>query len=131
MNPYAAGVLVLATHLWLFSAGGWRRWPAIVAVLVGLAPIVLVAVYYGFALDLGPLGLAWGAALAAGSGSGLCSTLLLGGVLAALAGTIRVLFARRRLARDETPSGAGIKTRGPVSYAGPGSLGGTESALRR
>ncbi len=84
-----------------------------------------------FALDLGPLGLGWGAALAAGTGSGLYSTLLLGGVLAALAGTIRVLFARRRLARDETPSGAGIKTRGPVSYAGPGSLGGTESALRR
>ena len=40
-------------------------------------------------------------------------------------------FARRRLARDETPSGAAIQTRGPLSYAGPGSLGGTESALRR
>ena len=79
MNPYAAGVLVLATHLWLFAAGGWRGWPAIAAVLIGLAPIVLVAVYYGLALDLGPLGLAWGAALAAGSGSGLWSTLLLGG----------------------------------------------------
>jgi hypothetical protein len=131
MNPYAAGVLVLATHLWLFSAGGWRGWPAVVAVLVGLAPIVLVGVYYCLALGLSPLELAWGAALAAGAGSGLWSTLLLAGVLAALAGTIRVLFARRRIARDETPSGAGIKTRGPVSYAGPGSLGGTESALRR
>jgi len=131
MNPYAAGVLVLATHLWLFAAGGWRRWPAIAAVVIGLVPIVLVAVYYGLALDLGPLGLAWGAALAAGSGAGLWSTLLLAGVLAALAGVIRVLLARRRIARDETPSGAGIKTRGPVSYAGPGSLGGTESALRR
>jgi len=131
MNPYAAGVLVLATHLWLFSAGGWRGWPAVVAVLVGLAPIVLVAVYYCLALGLSPLELAWGAALAAGTGAGMWSTLLLAGVLAALAGTIRVLFARGRLARDETPSGSGIKTRGPVSYAGPGSLGGTESALRR
>jgi hypothetical protein len=131
MNPYAAGVLVLATHLWLFAAGGWRGWPAIAAVLAGAAPLLLVAVYYCLALDLTPLGLAWGAALAAGSGSGLWSTLLLAGVLAALAGVIRVLLARRRIARDETPSGAGIKTRGPVSYAGPGSLGGTESALRR
>ena len=131
MNPYAAGVLVLATHLWLFAAGGWRGWPALAAVLAGLVPIVLVAVYYGLALDLDPLELAWGAALAAGSGSGLWSTLLLAGVLAALAGVIRVLLARRRIARDETPGGAGIKTRGPVSYAGPGSLGGTESALRR
>jgi len=131
MNPYAAGVLVLATHLWLFAAGGWRGWPALAAVLAGLVPVVLVAVYYCLALDLDPLELAWGAALAAGSGSGLWSTLLLAGVLAALAGVIRVLLARRRIARDETPGGAGIKTRGPVSYAGPGSLGGTESALRR
>jgi hypothetical protein len=130
MNPDAAGVLVLATHLWLFAAGGWRRWPALVAVLVGLLPIVLVAVHYGFALGLGPLGLAWGSALAAGSGSGLWSTLLLGGVLAALAGVVRVLFARRRLG-DDGSTGKSIKTRGPLSYAGPGSLGGTESALRR
>jgi hypothetical protein len=131
MNPYAAGVLVLATHLWLFAAGGWRGWPALVATLAGLAPIALVAVYYCLALDISPFGLAWGAALAAGSGSGLWSTLLLAGVLAALAGVVRVLVARRRIARDETPSGRAIKTRGPVSYAGPGSLGGTESALRR
>jgi hypothetical protein len=130
MNPYAAGVLVLATHLWLFAAGGWRRWPAVVAVLVGLAPIVLIAVHYGFALELGPLGLAWGSALAAASGSGLWSTLLVAGVFAALAGVVRVLFARRRLG-DDGSSGKSISTRGPLSYAGPGSLGGTESALRR
>ncbi|WP_270045511.1 M28 family peptidase [Solirubrobacter ginsenosidimutans] len=130
MNPYAAGVLLLATHLWLFAAGGWRRWPAFVAVLAGLAPIVLIAVYYKLALDLGPLGLAWGAALAAASGSGLWSTLLLAGVLAAFAGVMRVLFARRRLGADG-PAGKSISTRGPLSYAGPGSLGGTESALRR
>jgi hypothetical protein len=131
LNPYAAGVLVLAAHLWLFSAGGWRGWPAIVAVAIGLAPVVAVAVHYGFALDLDPVGLAWGAALAAGSGSGLWTTLLLAGVLATLAGVVRVLFTRRRLARDEGPKGEAIKTRGPLSYAGPGSLGGTESALRR
>ena len=131
MNPYAAGVLVLATHLWLFAAGGWRGWPALAAVLAGLVPIVLVAVYYCLALDLGPLGLAWGAALAAGSGSGLWSTLLLAGVLAALAGVDpgAPRAPPHRARRDAQR--AGIKTRGPVSYAGPGSLGGTESALRR
>jgi hypothetical protein len=131
VNPYAAGVLLLATHLWLFASGSWRGWPALAAVLVGLVPLVVVVVYYCLALHLNPLGLGWGAALAAGTGAGLFSTLLLAGVLAALAGTIRVLLARRRLARDETPSGRQIKTRGPVGYAGPGSLGGTESALRR
>jgi len=43
---------------------------------------------------------------------------------------IRVLIARRRLG-DAPGSGESIRTRGPLSYAGPGSLGGTESALRR
>ncbi len=131
MNPYAAGVLVLATHLWLFAAGGWRGWLAFAAVLIGLVPIVLVAVHYGFALDLGPLGLAWGATLAAATGAGLWSTLLLAAVLAALAGVVRVLIARRRLAREAGPASSAFQTRGPLSYAGPGSLGGTESALRR
>ena len=132
MNPYAAGVLVLATHLWLFAAGGWRGWPAVAAVLVGLAPIVLIAVHYGFALDLGPLGLAWGAALAAGSGSGLWSTLLLGRragrARGGRAGAVRAPPDRR----DGRPERASRSARaGRSSYAGPGSLGGTESALRR
>ncbi len=131
LNPYAAGVLVLAAHLWLFAAGGWRGLLAIAAVVIGLVPIVLVAVHYGFALDLGPLGLAWGATLAAATGAGLWSTLLLAGVLAALAGVVRVLFARRRLAREAGAASSAFQTRGPLSYAGPGSLGGTESALRR
>jgi hypothetical protein len=130
-NPYAAGVLVLATHLWLFAAGGWRGWLALVAVAAGLAPILLVAVYYGLALGLGPLGLAWGGALAAMTGAGLWSALLLAGVLAALVGVVRALFARRRLAREQGSGADAIRTRGPVGYAGPGSLGGTESALRR
>jgi peptidase M28-like protein len=131
LNPYAAGVLVLAAHLWLFAAGGWRGWPAVVAVLAGFAPIALIAFHYGFALELGPIDLAWGTALAAASGWGLWSTLLLGGVLAALTGVVRVLLARRRIAREEGPSADAIRTRGPVTYAGPGSLGGTDSALRR
>ena len=65
------------------------------------------------------------------AGAGLWSALLLGGLLAALAGVIRVLAARRRIARETGPAAAPILTRGPVTYAGPGSLGGTESALRR
>jgi hypothetical protein len=130
LNPYAAAVILLATHLWLFAAGGWSVRFGLPAALIGLMPVLLIAVYYAFALDLGPLGLAWGAALSAAAGYGLWSTLLVAGLLAGLAGTIRVLFARRRIMREQGP-GAPIRTRGPVSYAGPGSLGGTESALRR
>ena len=51
-----------------------------------------------------------------------------GRLLAALAGLIRVIVARRG---EATPAKPPIRTRGPLSYAGPGSLGGTESALRR
>ena len=127
LNPFAAGILLLATHLWLF---GWRPRAALAVGLAGLLPLLVVAVYYGFALDLGPLGLAWGSALGAMSGSGLWTALLLAAALAALTGVARAAAARRRLER-EGGGAAPFRTRGPLSYAGPGSLGGTESALRR
>ena len=41
---------------------------------------------------------------------------------------VLVLRTRERLAAN-IETGEPIVTRGPVSYAGPGSLGGTESAL--
>jgi hypothetical protein len=69
-------------------------------------------------------------AIAAMTGSGVGTMLLFAGLLAALAAVVRVLLARRRLG----PADGGkdqFATRGPLSYAGPGSLGGTESALRR
>ncbi len=132
INPYAAGLLVPATHLWLFAAAGdWRLRAAIPATIAGLLPIGLAFAHLGLALGLGPHDLAWGAALGAMAGAGLWSALLLGGLLAALVGVIRVLAARRRIARENGPAAARISTRGPVTYAGPGSLGGTESALRR
>jgi hypothetical protein len=131
VNPYAAGLLVPAAHLWLFAAAGeWRVRVGILALIGGLAPIALAFMHLGLALGLGPHELAWGAALAAAAGAGLWSTLLLGGLLAAFAGVVRVLAARRRIARAGGPT-APILTRGPVTYAGPGSLGGTESALKR
>ncbi len=130
-NPYAAGLLLVAAHLWLFAAGSWRGRTAFAALAIGLVPPLLVVVHYGLALDLGPVDLVWGASLAAAAGAGLWSVVLLAGLLAALAGAVRVVFARRRLARDTDADGRPISTRGPVTYAGPGSLGGTESALRR
>jgi hypothetical protein len=49
-------------------------------------------------------------------------------LLAALVAQIRILADRRGIEAAAPPEK--ISTRGPVSYAGPGSLGGTESALR-
>jgi hypothetical protein len=42
-------------------------------------------------------------------------------------GTIAGWTVRRAQQLEEAP----VTVRGPVTYAGPGSLGGTESALRR
>jgi len=131
-NPYAAGLLVPAAHLWLFAAaGGWRLGAGLAALAVGLAPPVLALAHLTLALGLGPHEMVWGAALGAAAGAGLGSALLLGALLAALAGTLRAVLARRRIAREAGPPTGRISTRGPVTYAGPGSLGGTESALRR
>ena len=49
--------------------------------------------------------------------------------LACLAGLLVVLRVRHKVASAAEPER--LRTRGPAGYAGPGSLGGTESALRR
>jgi len=50
---------------------------------------------------------------------------------AALCATVSVLRTRRALADTPSVEDDRLVTRGPRTYAGPGSLGGTESALRR
>jgi len=106
------------------GAVGW------VALLAGLVAPALVVVYGMLALDTGPLQLArmWLVATAGGHVSAWAA-LALGALTGAFALLVRVLRDRRHLAR-ETPA-AKPRTRGPRTYAGPGSLGGTESALRR
>jgi hypothetical protein len=128
-NPYAAALLLPAAHLWLWAAGGWRARAGASAAIAGIALPLLALVYLGAVLALGPLEMAWASVLATAGGHGLWSALALAALVAALAGLLRVLLARQAVAR-ETPDDP-IKTRGPLSYAGPGSLGGTKSALRR
>jgi len=133
VNPYAAALLIPAAHLWLFLGApqtrlrGAAAWAALAAGL--LLPLLVVA-YELRALRAGPLELArtWLVAAAAGHVS-VWSALIVGALAGCLATLVRILLARRRIAAtapEERP-----RTRGPASYAGPGSLGGTESALRR
>lgn len=133
VNPYAAALLLPAAHLWLFAAAPQTRlrgWLGVAALAVGLIPLGLVTLYYARALQLGPLELGWSALLAAASGQ---LSPLFGAALAALlacaAALLLVIRTRRRVRAQAPPEG--LRTRGPASYAGPGSLGGTESALRR
>jgi hypothetical protein len=102
-----------------------------VALLVGgLAAPALVIVYYVRSLGVDPFGLAWsGALLVAGGHLGVLTVIewsLVAGCALSL-----VLIAARSV-RATVPEGQQpVTIRGPVTYAGPGSLGGTKSALRR
>ena len=134
LNPYAAALLVPAAHLWLFLGAPQTRLRGIwgwLALGAGLVLPLGVLVAEMDALRIGPFSLArlWLLATAGGHVSAW-SSLAVGAVAGCVAALVRVLLARRHLAAvappDERP-----RTRGPASYAGPGSLGGTESALRR
>jgi hypothetical protein len=132
VNPFAAILVIPALHLWMWLVEPELRPPRpllALLLLVGLAPPVLVVLYYASVLGLGPLGLIWnGVLLIAGGHVGLLAavewSLVLGCVVSVLAITVRSL-------REPRPEEAPVTVRGPVTYAGPGSLGGTESALRR
>jgi hypothetical protein len=137
-NPFACVLLVPALHLWLLAVSpSVREWVngrllALVAVLLGVLPLVLLMLAYTHELGLGVTGLAQGVVLAlAGGQVGVLAALLWSAALGCLLGVVlRVLAAVPADSRSARPVGE-LATRGPVSYAGPGSLGGTESALRR
>lgn len=132
-NPYAAALLVPAAHLWLGLGTAETRARGLVGwamLLAGLAAPALVVAYQLHALRADPLELArvWLVAIAGGHVSAW-SAIAVGMLGSCFALLVRVLLARRRLVAvaGQEP----LRTRGPATYAGPGSLGGTESALRR
>jgi hypothetical protein len=136
LNPFTALLLVPALYLWLLLLSPELRsrpGGAIALVAIGAAPFVLLVSFYAHQLGLGPGQMAWAAVLLlAGGHVGVPAAALwsLGFGCAVGAG----VFALKApaAARVRLPEGsAKITIRGPISYAGPGSLGGTESALRR
>ena len=129
LNPYAGLLLVPAAHLSLIVAFPHRPQrslltPAIVAAALALPALALL--YYGARLDLG-LSLDSYALMLVSALSGSLASAVLGSLLAGtLAAAVLVAI---HAGRPQAP--ASVTVRGPVTYAGPGSLGGTESALRR
>jgi hypothetical protein len=132
-NPYACLLLVPALHLWLLALAPelpLRRGAALLLFALGLLAPLLAGVLVAGQLGLGPLQLAWSLLLlVAGGGVGLGAVLVWCAVLGASAAVLAVLVRDDRARGPE--ASAPISVRGPASYAGPGSLGGTESALRR
>lgn len=140
-NPFAALLVVPALHLWMWVADsdartdeanpGARVHPiaSFALVAIGLVPAVAVGAYYVISLGIDPAGLGWtGVLMLAGGQIGLLAAL----EWCVLIGcTIAVVVLATRAVRAPTPEQLPVTVRGPITYAGPGSLGGTESALRR
>ena len=140
-NPLAALLALPALHLWLLLAVperleiGYRSRRAVSLALValGFAPLALLVLFYAHQLGLGAGDVAWMAVLLlAGGHVGLVAAIL-------WSAAFGCLVAAAMVALDALPAPHGVPSaeelevsiRGPLSYAGPGSLGGTESALRR
>jgi len=136
VDPYAALLVVPGLHVLLVIASPERR-PRPLAglglLLLALVPLGLLIAFYAHELGYGPGGVAQAAVLLlAGGRIGVGAAMVWS--IAAGCGVAIALVACMPpadplgLGADERPE---VSIRGPLSYAGPGSLGGTESALRR
>lgn len=132
-DPFAALLLVPALHLWMVAMAPERSIrPAIRVVLLvlGFVPPALLLAYYAVTLGFGPLALAWsGTLMVAGGQLGIPVAILIC-LLAGCGVSAAVNALGTALAQAKTsPAPSPVTVRGPVTYAGPGSLGGTASGL--
>ncbi|MFN8161977.1 MAG: hypothetical protein U0R52_13135 [Solirubrobacterales bacterium] len=131
LNPFLALLLAPTAHLWLLAGSPElrpRRLLTGLLIAAGLAVPLLIAVSLASRLGVG-LELPWqvlllltGGWLGAPAVLGFC---LLGGCLLTLISASAAPVAPAPQPRRRP------RVRGPATYAGPGSLGGTESALPR
>ena len=137
LNPYAALLVLGALHLWLLLVSPRTRpaRPAALAlVALALVPLALLIAFYARELGRGAGRDRLGRGAAARGwarrrrGDGAVEP-----CASAASWPPRCSRWRRprQLEDDGIDDGTPLRIRGPLSYAGPGSLGGTESALRR
>jgi hypothetical protein len=129
-NPFAAALLLPVLHGWMLLAAPEvrvRQSAARTLVALTLLPVAVVVLYYSLALGANPLQLAWNAVLLVVGGQlGLLGPLS----WSVLTGCLVAVLAIAGVKGLEPPVPLEPTIRGPGGYAGPGSLGGTESALR-
>ncbi len=136
VDPFAALLLLPPLHVWLLvvSPELRPRPPAAIGlVAVGILPLALLIAFYADQLGLGPGRVAWMAVLLLvgghiGAPAALLWSLALGCGAAAL---MLAVFGGSSTSGAENDDMTEVTIRGPLTYAGPGSLGGTRSALRR
>jgi Peptidase family M28 len=136
IDPYAALLIAPGLHLLLPVASPERR-PRPLAglglLMLALVPLGLLIAFYAHQFGYGPGALAHGAMLAfAGGQLGVGAAVLWSVALGcATAIALVALTAPADPLVLDLDEHSRITIRGPLTYAGPGSLGGTESALRR
>jgi hypothetical protein len=139
-DPLTALLAIPALHLWLLIASPetlalgerTRRVALLGLVAIGVLPLALLILSYASQLGLGGGEVAWtGLLLLAGGYVGFWDGLLWSVAFGCIAAAA-ILAVRASPDVPVAQSGTPIEVtiRGPMSYAGPGSLGGTESALR-
>jgi hypothetical protein len=134
-NPFAAALLVLPAHAWLLAVAPDVRSPRPVRAafaLLALLPVLAVVTSLGGQLGYGPLEGLWNWVLMVAGGHVGVFAGIAWAVAVGVAAGVAELVAR--VVREEPGTGRAAPVaavRGPQSYAGPGSLGGTDSALRR
>ncbi len=133
-DPYTLLLALPALHLWLLLADPDLRPPRFAGALVVVAGLVLLAaliVFYAVHFGYDVPQLAWSAVNLVASGQvTVAGALLWSAAFGSAAGAALLVAAPE----ERLPRGDGerrVSIRGPIGYAGPGSLGGTESALRR
>jgi hypothetical protein len=132
-NPYAAALLVPAVHAWLLIIAPGvrlRRGASIALLVIGLLPLLALVLADARSLGMGPVDTAWMAMLLVAGGHIGFGTWLLWSLIGAVAIGVGAI-ALRPPPPAQRPGAPDVTVRGPVTYAGPGSLGGTESAIRR
>jgi hypothetical protein len=133
-NPLAAVLLVPALHLWVWGVDADLRapggaWTRSIMLALGAVPTAALVLFYGHALGFGAGQLAYEAVLLlAGHVVSWAAAVEWALALGCLVTAVVLVVAQ---ARRPAPAPAPITVRGPLGYAGPGSLGGTKSALRR
>jgi hypothetical protein len=133
LDPLAALFFVPAVHLWSGAAITERPRLGLMLAMGALVLPLAVAVFYLERLSLGPIEGIWYATLLVTGGHVSAWAALIGSLLTgAFCSLVAVLTARAGAAASAPPAVPPDQPlRGPLTYAGPGSLGGTRSALRQ
>ena len=131
-NPFAAALMVVALHAGYGSSApssGCARRGRYCCCLWDSCQGVLAALYYAMVMGLGPVSGAWNAVLMLAGGSFSAMAALEWSIVLGCVVSLALMIVRA--ARQARPAEVPITVRGPISYAGPGSIGGTKSAIRR